>query len=460
MPPIRYSLALPLLALLFVWAAPAQAQTLSDELDALLVEADWNGSALVVSHGEVVLDRGYGFADFESEAPFTPSTRTLIASITKQFTAALVLLLMEDGLLDLHVPISTYLPDYPLPQADQITLHHLLTHTAGLPDYVNFPDFFEDVRPNPHTPAELIALFSGLPLEFAPGAQYAYSNSGYVVLGYVIEMVTGQSYAEALQARILTPFELDDTGYPDPEYTGIATGYNVYTDGTVEPAEYLHPSVPYASFGLYSTVADLYRWDQILYGDGLFASPVTKALFFEEHAEIIPGLFYAYGWIVGSTEHPELPKPFYAMEHSGNTAGFGALLKRYVDDEHTLILATNRLAADPRPLIKSIDISLYTFPTTDEEPGAALPAVLSVDAPYPNPTRSTATLPFVLSSPTDVRLALYDMLGREVALLAEGLRPAGPHTEALDTSRLAPGLYVARLTAGAEVATQRLTVVR
>jgi CubicO group peptidase (beta-lactamase class C family) len=461
MNPIRYVVTLTLLALFYVAASPTLAQNPADEIDALLVEADWNGVALVASQGEVVLERGYGFADFSTETPFTVETRVLIASVTKQFTAALILLLMENGLLDLHVPISTYLPDYPQPQADQITLHHLLTHTAGIPNYVNFPDFIEEISINAHTPAELVALFSDLPLEFEPGTQFRYGNSDYVLLGYIIETVTGQSYAEALQERIFTPFELNNTGYPDPNYEGIATGYEVGGDGTVEPAGYLHPSVPYAAFGLYSNAPDLYRWDQILYGDDLFEHPATKALFFAEHVETPFGqLYYAYGWYVGLRGYPELPEPFYVVGHSGLTAGFGSFFTRFIEDGHTLILSSNAPPANPSALFKAIEISLYTFPTAGEEPTADGPTALTLSAPYPNPVRTTTTLPFTLTSPTDVRLALYDVLGREVTVLTEGIRPAGSHTVTLNTSHLTSGLYVARLSVGDEVFTQRLTVVR
>jgi CubicO group peptidase (beta-lactamase class C family) len=174
---------------------------LAVEMDALVqAHADhrqFMGTVLVVRDGEPVLSRGYGMADLEQQVPHSPQTRFRIGSVTKQFTAAAILQLQDQGLVDVQAPVATYLPDYP---HKTVTLHHLLTHTAGVPNLTSFPDYFEWMQ-QPTTLDELIARFQDLPLEFEPGSQHRYSNSGYVLLTQVIETVSGQSYAAYLGGK-------------------------------------------------------------------------------------------------------------------------------------------------------------------------------------------------------------------------------------------------------------------
>ena len=458
--PRRSSLSFHVLALLAVLVAvPAPAQTLADEVDAILTEADWNGVALVATPEGVAIERGYGVADVDSEELNTPETRFLIGSVTKQFTGALTLMLMEEGLLDLHVPIDTYLPDYPQPQGSQITIHHLLTHTSGIPSYTSFPDYEAEVMPFAHTPAELVALFAELPLEFEPGTEWSYSNSGYALIGYIIEAVTAMTYPDAIQDMIFGPFELTNTGYPDPDYEGIATGYT--SDGTFEVAPYIHPSVAFSAGALYSTVGDLYRWDQLLYGDTVFDDPDTKALFFEEHTQVTGPIFYAYGWYVGEIAIPRVPEPAYVVGHDGSINGFRSHIDRFVEDGKTIVLFTNV----PNPsnvfqVVQSIRTAAFTIPTVDAESDPGVPTNAALAAPYPNPVSRRARFTYALTEPSSVRVAIYDVLGREVAVVAQGPRAAGRHEVALDAARMAPGLYVVRLVAGGESPTRRLTVAR
>ncbi len=275
--PIRYRfLALLLLVLLALPALPVAAQddTVA-QIDALVAAYHdahlFSGTVLVARSGSVIYQKGFGHADMEWEVPNTPDTRFRIGSVTKQFTAVLILQLVEEGRLSLDDPITTVLPDYPAPQGDQVTIHHLLTHTSGIPSYTGLPDFQEKYMREPYEPAALVEVFSGMDLEFEPGSEWRYNNSGYFLLGVVIEALTGQPYDQVVRTRILEPAGLDDTGYD--HFSDIierrAAGY-VRTPTGFANAPYLDTSIPYAAGMMYSTIEDLYAWDRYSYTDQLF----------------------------------------------------------------------------------------------------------------------------------------------------------------------------------------------
>jgi CubicO group peptidase (beta-lactamase class C family) len=215
------------------------------------------GSVLIARGGQVLLSRGYGLADEASQAANTPETRFRIGSNTKQFTAAAILLLQEHGKLSVQDTVCKYIPDCPEAWRP-MTLHHLLTHTSGIPDYINSPGFPALIG-TPATPEELIARFRNWPLLFAPGTRWSYSNSGYTLLGYVIERVSGESYAQFLQDNIFGPLGMTNTSSDSntPQPPAHATGY---LSAGVQPV-YLDMSEFYAAGALASTVEDMLRWD-------------------------------------------------------------------------------------------------------------------------------------------------------------------------------------------------------
>jgi len=183
------------------------AQDKSKQIDELLSKYNqydqFNGSALVAENGKVILKKGYGSANMEWNIPNQPDTKFRLGSITKQFTALLIVKLAEEGKIKLDVPITTYLPDYPKENGDKITINNLLTHTSGIPNYTSAPNFLKEKAKNPYSPADFVKTFSSLPLEFKPGEKFAYSNSGYFLLGYIIEKITGKTYEQYLQEIIL-----------------------------------------------------------------------------------------------------------------------------------------------------------------------------------------------------------------------------------------------------------------
>ena len=229
------------------------------------------GAVLVARDGKVLLSRGYGQANLEWNIPNTPATRFRIGSVTKQFTAAAILLLEERGRLSVDDPVKKHLPDAPAAW-DAVTVRHLLTHSSGIPSFTSFPDY-RSVKMFSTTPEKIVASFRDKPLEFQPGEKWNYSNSGYVLLGHLIEKISGGTYETFMRENIFTPLGMTDSGY-DLNRTVLprrAAGYSPSPAGPVN-AEFIHMSVPHGAGALYSTTEDLLRWSQGLFGGKLLST--------------------------------------------------------------------------------------------------------------------------------------------------------------------------------------------
>jgi CubicO group peptidase (beta-lactamase class C family) len=256
-------------ALLCLLAAACGRQTPEQRMDHVVqARADtgrFSGAVLVARDGQVLLSQGYGQASREWEVPNTPATRFRLASISKQFTAAAILQFAERGTLDLDAPLKTYFPEAP-PAWDPVTVLQLLNHSSGIPDYLGAPDYAA-TQALPATPQQLLARFRDRPLDFPPGTRWAYSNSGYVLLGLLLEKLGGMSYGEVLHQNLFAPLGLRDTGCDDGRkpVPHLASGYRL-DQGAIVPALFRHQSTLYAAGGLYSTTTDLLRWEQALYG--------------------------------------------------------------------------------------------------------------------------------------------------------------------------------------------------
>jgi len=282
---------------------------------------------LVAKGNDVILDKAYGSADLEWNVANTVDTKFRIGSLTKQFTAASVILLEERGKIKISDPIRKYLPD--LPDAwDKVTVFHLLTHSSGIYDYTSLPSA-EWMRLNP-THAQLIDRIKDKPLDFAPGEKYSYSNTGYHVLGMLIEKVSGQSYANFLQDNIFTPLGMKDSGY-ETEAAILprrAQGY-LLRNGELIHAPFLDMTVPFAAGGLYSTTHDLLAWQK-----ALFAGKVVKRASFEKM--ITPYKDdYAFGLSVKSKDGHR------AIGHDGGINGFTSKIITLPDDGYTVIILNN-----------------------------------------------------------------------------------------------------------------------
>jgi CubicO group peptidase (beta-lactamase class C family) len=208
----------------------------------------FSGAVLVARDGEVIISKGYGLADQEEQIPNTPQTRFRIASLTKAFTAMAIMQLQEAGRLNVTDSICNYLPDCP-PTWEEITIHHLLTHTSGLPDQFASDREYAMTRATPTVQGELLANLQSKPMRTAPGSTYYYKNANYIILGYIIEAVTGRSYEEVLQAQIFDPLGMTDSGYSH-DTEGLAVGYvNQFRE-----ADFIDMSHNFAAGALYSTV--------------------------------------------------------------------------------------------------------------------------------------------------------------------------------------------------------------
>ncbi|MBZ5505561.1 MAG: serine hydrolase [Acidobacteriia bacterium] len=286
------------------------------------------GSVLVAQNGKILLDKGYGFANLEWEIPNSPASKFRLGSITKQFTAASIMLLEERGKLKIEDPVKKYMADAPAAW-DKITIFHLLTHTSGIPSFTSFPDY-RSREAEAITPEKLVAWFRDKPLEFQPGEKWNYSNSGYVLLGYLIERISGQTYSDFVQKNIFTPLGMKDSGY-DSNSLIIPHRASGYTPGEGGPvnAGFVHMSIPLSAGALYSTTDDLLRWEQGLFGGKLLtAASLAKMITpFKEN--------YAFGVGVTTTNGHKM------ISHNGGIEGFNTAMAYYPDDALVVVVLAN-----------------------------------------------------------------------------------------------------------------------
>ncbi len=317
----------------------SKAAQIEDLINLYSEYGQFNGSVLVAEDGEVIYKNGFGKANMEWDIPNAPNTKHRLGSITKQFTAMLILQLVEEGKLKLDVPITTYLPDYPKATGDKITLHHLLTHTSGIPNYTSFPKFFDDTSRDPFTPTDFILQFKEMELEFVPGEKFSYSNSGYFLLGVIIEKVTGKSYEDNLMEKIFKPLNMKDSGFDHQSVIlkNRASGYEKRGDSYIN-APYLDMSIPYSAGSLYSTVEDLYLWDRALTSNKLL-SEKNKKLMFAPHIKSGSGT-YGYGWGVNKMALGTATDSLTVIGHGGGINGFNTLINR-TEDQDLVVLLNN-----------------------------------------------------------------------------------------------------------------------
>ena len=299
-------------------------------LDSLVQRGQFSGVVLVARGDQVVFNQGYGAADRERNIPNTPQTRYRLGSVTKPFTALAILMLQAQGRLDVQDPICQYIPDCP-PAWQEITIHHLLTHTSGIPSLTELPDY-QVTKATPSPPEQSIARFRNLPLEFRPGAAWKYSNSGYILLGYILEQASGQPYEVYLQEHIFDPLGMSNTGY-DHNQDDLAVGYADVSS----PAEFIDMSIPFAAGGLYSSAEDLYRWDRALFTRQLLPpESLDKMLTAYAFGTDQAGVGYGYGWYVGELFGRRW------VGHPGRIEGFSAVNAWFPDDDVTIVVLMNQ----------------------------------------------------------------------------------------------------------------------
>lgn len=301
------------------------------------MQGDTPGVAILVARdGQIVFQDGFGYADVANKTPVTVETKFRIGSITKQFTAAAVLRLAEQGRLALTDPLATYFPDFP--GGDKITLRHLLTHTSGIHSYTEKPGFMSRVT-SPIEPEKLIEWFRNDPPDFAPGAKFHYDNSGYFLLGEIVAKVSGKSYGDFLRETFFEPLGMKDTGVysnaaPPP---GMALGYSVM-NGKIDPAPDWDMTWAGGAGSLFSTVGDLFRWNEAFFGgrvvNAASFSAATTPIQLPPDAD---GMKYGFGQLIFTV------KGLPAIGHGGGLNGWLGDLLRLPEQHCTVVALANAL---------------------------------------------------------------------------------------------------------------------
>jgi CubicO group peptidase (beta-lactamase class C family) len=342
---------LPLLALAVLSGAPALAAAgtgdHATDVDALM--RDYEGhvpgaSVLVLKDGEPLLRRSYGLADLDSGSVATPTTNYRLASVTKQFTAASILLLAQDGKLSLDDPVKRWLPSLPA-AADTVTLRQLLSHTSGLVDYEEYvPQGFAGQLHD----ADVLRILEGQDRTyFLPGSDYRYSNSGYALLALVVGRASGMDFASFLRERIFRPLRMDATvAHQDGVDTVARRAYgHSLVDGRWQRTDQSQTSAVLGDGGIYSSIDDLARWDAALYDDRLFPARVRAQMFSPATTTDEPDVpHYGFGWRLNGD----------SVWHSGESIGFRNVIVRWQAERLTVVVLTNRNEPEPYRLALSI----------------------------------------------------------------------------------------------------------
>jgi len=311
----------------------------------------FSGTVLVAKDGKPIFSKGYGMANKEWDIPNSPQTAFRLGSITKQFTSAAIMLLQERGKLNTADPVCKYVAECPATW-EPITIRHLLTHTSGIANYTDSPDFAKKAI-LPISVNDLLADYKSKPLDFAPGEKFNYSNSGYHLLGVIVEKASGQSYKDFLQENIFTPLGLKDTGYDSHQniIKRRAAGYKRNGDGFVNAA-YMDMLIPYAAGALYSTTEDLLKWEQALYTEKLLTKKSLDEMFTP-----LKGT-YAYGWNVGKRGNRR------SISHGGGIYGFATQLARFPDDKVTVVVLSNVEGASAGAVANNLSAIVFGDPVT------------------------------------------------------------------------------------------------
>ncbi|WP_314586761.1 serine hydrolase domain-containing protein [Paenibacillus terrigena] len=325
-----------------------QQQKYSDLMHRFAEDHHFSGTVLVAKEGEILYQEAFGLANRELEVPNRIGSKYRIASLTKAFTAMAVLQLAEQGTIQLHDRLRTYFPDY-AEFDERITLHHLLSHTSGLRDIEDVPQFTGHLEKLSYDKPGFIALYKDLPPFFAPGEGWKYGNCGYTMLAYIIEAVTGLSYEQYLRQHIFEPLGMNDTGCDSHTKFVKHRSYGYSSaEGDIIPAMYYDIGTVMASGDLYSTAYDLLKWDQALYSDKLVSSESIQ-LMFTPHAHVSGNRHYGYGWNI---------YPTYT-DHNGWLPGYWCRLRRYPEERIQLVLLSNHDFVQERDVMEQLSAMVF-----------------------------------------------------------------------------------------------------
>lgn len=326
------------------------AQKTENKIDSLLNAKYANsltgGVYLVSKGGKQIYKKAYGLSNLELETPMAINNVFEIGSITKQFTAVAILILVEQGKLKLDDKVSTYIPNYP--NGDLITIHHLLTHTSGIKDFTKVKGL-NKIAKEDLTAKELIDFFKEEPMNFAPGEKFEYSNAGYVLLGYIIEWVTGKRYGEFIEENIFKPLHMTNSYYGSHQKVipNRASGYSK-KDNQYKNNRYISFSIPFSSGSLLSTADDMLTWQESIKNYRLINEKSTKKVFTNYHLNNGKKIDYGYGW------HIKTRNGIQVYEHGGSIFGFKSMGVYIPEYDIYVIALTNCGCNSPTKITKEI----------------------------------------------------------------------------------------------------------
>lgn len=335
-------------------AGISRSQDLTAKLDTLLQAYTtlhkFNGVVLVAKHGTILLDKGYGYRNVANRVQHDKSSIFQIGSVTKQFTTAVILKLQTAGKLSVQDPISKYFPQFP--RGDSITIENLMLHTSGIFNYTNDRQFMDNEVTKPATQAKMIALFRDKPASFSPGTSWQYSNSAYLLLGYIIESVTKKPYEQVVREYIFTPLKMTHSGF---DFTHLqspqkSTGYFAFNNRDTLPSPTVDSSVSFSAGAIYSTTEDMYRWHQALEKNKI----LTNAQ--QEKAYTPVKNHYGYGWTIDSLYGQRV------VSHSGGIHGFTSNFSRMPADDVCIVLLSNTSSPELHTITRAIYAILYNKP--------------------------------------------------------------------------------------------------
>jgi CubicO group peptidase (beta-lactamase class C family) len=311
---------------------------------------EFTGTVLVAQKGTIIYEKAFGMADREWNIPNTVQSKFEIGSITKQFTAACILQLAEQGKLSLDDKLSKYFADFP--KADSVTIHMLLTHTSGIKDYTQVPEFSKVCTLRLEKDS-MVALIKKQPFGFSPGTEWSYSSSGYFLLGYIIEKVSGKSYNDYVANNIIQKAGLKNTCVNrwDSILLYRAKGYRKTTNGW-KNAYYISMEGPYSAGAIISTIEDLYQWD-----NALFSNKIISAASFSKMTTPYKA-HYGYGLFIDSFQH------HLEIGHSGGINGFNSFLGRFPTDDVVVAGLSNEETANTEGIVNALAAIVFGIPVT------------------------------------------------------------------------------------------------
>lgn len=322
---------------------------INNYVDKLTKDKKFSGVVLVAKKGSILTKKAVGMSNYELSAKNDADTKFSIGSMTNEFTAAAILQIEDKGFLSIDDAISKYMPNYP--KGDSITINQLLNHTSGIPNFTEFEDYNSVARLN-YPLQKIIDSFKYKPLEFVPGSKYKYSDSNYILLGYIIEKVTGKKYFEYIDENILKPLKMKDTGILENEklIKGRAAGYDIDASGNIKNVLFQEPSKMYSSTGLYSNINDLYLWDRGLYQNKILSKKAQS-----KFIAIEPGKSNNFCWELDSIAGHKV----LFQDNSGK--GYSGSIYRFTSDDAVIMVLSNTSMAKEEIDKISSNISIYLF---------------------------------------------------------------------------------------------------